>query len=116
MRKRPNARPCTNCALSLTTRADGVCQACIREARAKERREAAARKPDVPICTECRIAPTTREDGRCYGCVLALKDDNGTRGLEESHYDLDDHGHWATNARGVQTFVLGPPTPRRAAA
>lgn len=111
-RNRANARPCTECALSMTTRADGICQACIREARAKERREAATSKPDVPTCIECGIEPTTRPDGRCYGCMLAIKDDTGTRGIEESRYDLDDLGVWRFDpVRRVRVWV-----PVRAAA
>lgn len=65
------------------------------------------------ICSECHIEPTTREDGICYGCMLALKDDTGIRNIAESKYDLDDLGHWATDARGVRRLVKGPPAPTR---
>lgn len=95
--KRPE-RPCSECSKT-TTAKNGVCQACRKP---KPKKASGVER----ICSECRIDPTTRVDGICYGCTLALKDDEATRGLQESHYDLDDLGIWRFDpVRRVEVWV-----------
>lgn len=98
MSKRPR-RPCTSCAVNMSTVASGLCRSCSSLLRAGE----------IRPCVECSLSPAAKDEDKCTGCILAIKDDNNVRGLQESNYDLDDHGHWVAGKLGIQRWVPGPP-------
>lgn len=90
-------KPCIDCGRPTKAR-HGVCQPCLD-------------LTDVTrgdhVCPECRVSLTSNE--LCGGCVLAIRDDEGVRGIGESHYDLDDLGIWRFDpVRRVQVFVPVP--------
>lgn len=97
MKQPNNPAPCLDCGKPTKAR-HGMCQPCLD-------------RTDVTrgdhVCPECRVALTSNE--LCMGCFLAIRDDEGVRGIGESHYDLDAHGFWRLDpVRRVQVFVPAP--------
>jgi hypothetical protein len=101
MNRQPSkASPCVHCGEPTKAR-HGMCRTCATTTNTSR---------GDRICVECGVARTSRE--LCGGCVLAIKDDEGVRGLGESRYDLDDLGHWVVGRFGIKRWVAGPPMPR----
>lgn len=96
--KQPNTpSPCIDCGKPTKARS-GMCKACL---------DLTDTTRGDHICPECRVSLTSNE--LCGGCVLAIRDDEGARGIGESHYDLDDLGIWRFDpVRRVQVFVPVP--------
>lgn len=100
MKQPNNPSPCLDCGKPTKAR-HGLCQPCL---------DLTDTTRGDHVCPECRVALTSNE--LCGGCVLAIRDDEGVRGIGESRYDLDDLGVWRFDpVRRIQVWV---PVPKEA--
>ncbi|MGH3973774.1 MAG: hypothetical protein ACRDS9_10685 [Pseudonocardiaceae bacterium] len=84
--------PCVHCRKPTKAR-HGICRGCA---------VATETTRGDHVCPECRVALTSNEI--CGGCALAIRDDEGARGMGESPYDLEASGGFWVNVGGVMVW------------